>query len=49
MPNKVSHDRARVKVSDDVIGFRISFEDFVVIEMLKALVMLSFPMNLLKM
>lgn len=49
MPNKVFRDRARVKVLDDVIGFRISFEDFVVIEMLKALVMLSFRVNLLKM
>lgn len=44
----VSHDRARVEVSGDVIGFRISFKDSIVIEMLKAPVMLSLAANLLK-
>lgn len=48
MPNRVSHDRARVKVSGDVIRFRISFKDSIVIEMLKAPVMLSLAANLLK-
>lgn len=49
MPNRVPHDRARVKVSCGVIGFRTSFKDSTVIGMLKAPVMLSLAANLLKM